>query len=203
MHCEIPLPFRESNVQLPNNRFHAVERLYSLKERFQGDKQYRAEYSSLMSEIKEKGYARKVSAEELPPKEGKVWYLPQHGVYHPKKPKCIRVVFDCSARYQGESLNDHLLQGSDLSSKLPGVLTRFRKERVALMADVEKMFFQVKVKKEDQDLFRFLWWPDEPHEYCMKVHLFGAGSSPGYSNFALKCTAEDGEKKFVQELPKH
>ena len=69
------------------------------------------------------------------------------------------------------------------------------------MADVEKMLFQVKVKKEDQDFFRFLWWPggdltQEPHEYCMTVHLFGAGSSPGCSNFALKCTVQDGEKEF-------
>jgi len=30
----------------------------------------------------------------------------------------------------------------------------------------------------------------------MTVHLFGAGSSPGCFNFALKRTAEDGEKKF-------
>ena len=59
------------------------------------------------------------------------------------------MVFDCSARYLGESLNDHLLQGPDLTSKLTGVLTRFREERVAFMADVEKMFYQVKVKKAD------------------------------------------------------
>ena len=154
-----------------------------------------------MSEIIEKGYARKVSAEELPPEEGKVWYLPHHGVYHPKKPNSIRIVFDCSARYQGKSLNDHLLPGPDLSSKLTGVLTRFRKERVAFMADVEKMFFPVKVKKEDQNFFRFLWWPggdltQEPQEYCMTVHLFGAGSSPGCSNFALKRAAKDGEEEF-------
>ena len=30
----------------------------------------------------------------------------------------------------------------------------------------------------------------------MTVHLFGAGSSPGCSNFALKRTAEDGEREF-------
>ena len=69
------------------------------------------------------------------------------------------------------------------------------------MADVEIMFFQVKVKKEDQNFFHLLWWPNgdltqEPQEYCMTVHLFGAGSSPGCSNFALKRTAEDGEKEF-------
>ncbi|XP_068742033.1 uncharacterized protein [Montipora capricornis] len=212
MHYEIPLPFREGNVQLPNNRSQAVQRLHGLKKRLQGDTQYCVEYVSFMSEIIEKGYARKVSAEELPTVEGKVWYLPHHGVYHPKKPNSLGVVFDCSARYLGESLNDHLLQGPDLSSKLTGVLTRFRKERVAFMADIEKMFFQVKVKKEDQNFFRFLWWSNgdltqEPQEHCMTVHLFGAGSSPGCSNFALKRTAEDGEREFgaraAEELKKN
>ena len=66
MHYEIPLPFRESNVQLPNNRSQAVQRLHSLKKRFQGDTQYRVEYVSFMSEIIEKGYARMINAEELP-----------------------------------------------------------------------------------------------------------------------------------------
>ena len=201
MNYEIPLPFREGNVQLPNNRSQAVQRLHGLKKRLQGDMQYRAEYVSFISEIKEKGYARKVSAEELPHEEGKVWYLPHHGVHHRKKPNGLRVVVCSSARYQGESLNDHLLQGPDLSSKLTGVLTRFRKERVAFMADMEKMFFHVKVKKEDQNFFRFLWWPNgdltqEPQQHCLTVHLFGAGSSPGCSNFALKRTAEDGESEF-------
>ena len=69
MHYEIPLPFREGNVQLLNNRSQAVQRLHGLKKRLQGDRQYRAEYVSFISEIIEKGYARKVSAEELPPEE--------------------------------------------------------------------------------------------------------------------------------------
>ena len=130
-----------------------------------------------------------------------VWYLPHHGIYHPKKPSSICVVFKCLARYHGESLNNNLLQSPDLTSKLTGVLTRFREERLAFMADIEKMFYQVKAKKADQDVLRFLWWPNgiltkEPEEYCMTGHLFGGGSSPGYSNFALKCTAEDGENKF-------
>ena len=30
----------------------------------------------------------------------------------------------------------------------------------------------------------------------MTVQLFGVGSSPGCSNFALKRTAEDGEREF-------
>lgn len=72
------------------------------------------------------------------------------------------------------------------------------------MVDIEQMFYQVKVKEEDQDFLRFLWWPSgelttEPQEYCMTVHLLGAGSSPGCSNYALKRTADDHENEFGTE----
>lgn len=89
-------------------------------------------------------------------------------------------------------MKDKLLQGPDLSSNLVGVLTRFRQEKYAFMADIEKMFFQVRVRKEDQSFLRFLWWPNgdlqEAEEYCMTVHLFGAVSSPACANYALKRT---------------
>ena len=117
----------------------------------------------------------------------------------------LRVVFDCSARYQGESLNDHLLQGPDLMSKLTGVLITFREEKIAVMADVEKMFYQVKVTEPDQNYLRFLWWPDsdltkEPVDHHTTVHLFGGASSPGCSNFALKRTADDHEEEFGTDI---
>ena len=69
------------------------------------------------------------------------------------------------------------------------------------------MFFQVRVRKEGQDLLRFLWWPNgnlenEPEEYCMTVHLFGAGSSPACLNFAYRCTAYDNEGEYSVHLRK-
>ncbi|KAL9976995.1 hypothetical protein ACROYT_G014350 [Oculina patagonica] len=81
-----------------------------------------------------------------------------------------------------------------------GVLCRFRLEVVAVMCDIEAMFYQVKVPEECRDLLRLLWWEDgdtsrEPKEYRMTVHLFGAASSPGCSNFALKSTADNYEEK--------
>lgn len=36
--------------------------------------------------------------------EGKIWYLPHHGVVHPQKGN-LRVVFDCRAEFKGTSLN--------------------------------------------------------------------------------------------------
>lgn len=68
------------------------------------------------------------------------WYLPSFGVYHPKKPDQIRVVFDSSAPFKGVSLNDVLLTGPDLNNSLLGVLMRFRKEPVAITADTQHMF---------------------------------------------------------------
>lgn len=53
-------------------------------------------------------------AEPAPPMaEGEtVWYIPHHGVYQPQKPDKLRVVFDCSAKFHGVSLNDTLVRTS-------------------------------------------------------------------------------------------
>ncbi|KAK7896104.1 hypothetical protein WMY93_021429 [Mugilogobius chulae] len=144
-----------------------------------------------MSNIIEKGYAVKVPDKDLSRDDGKVWYLPHHGVYHPKK-HTLRVVFDCGVSYQGTTLNEQLLQGPNLTSTLLGVITRFRQEEVALMADVEAMFHQVKVPDEDSDLLRFLWWKSgditqEMVEYKM------------LRSFGLRKCAEDNRDQFNKQ----
>ena len=154
-----------------------------------------------MREVIEKGCAEEVQDGELATNDGKVWYIPHHGVYHPKKPDKIRVVFDCSATLLGESLKRHLLPGRDLTNGLVGVLCRFREEPVAFMCDLEAMFHQLKVDQNHRNFLRFLWWPNgdiksSPTEYRMTVHLFGAGSSLGCANYALKTIATDYEEEF-------
>jgi hypothetical protein len=202
-HYEIPLPFKQPNLKLPNNRCVALRRLNQLKRRFERDKQYRDDYVDFMNGLIKNGYAEKVSEKKSSVNHGEeqVWYIPHHGVYNPMKPNKIRVVFDCSAEYNGESLNKYLLQGPDLTNSLFGILCRFRQEPVGLMCDIEAMFHQVKVTLECRDYLRFLWWNDgdisrEPEEYRMAVHLFGATSSPGCCNYALKSTADDNEKSI-------
>ena len=171
LHYEMPLPFKHPNIQLPNNYAQAEKRLIGLKRRLKADERYYADHCSFMSDIISKGYARKVD-EEFKDEVGRTWYLPHHGIYHPQKAK-VRVVFDCSATFEGHSLNDKLFQGPDLTSTLLGVLTRFRQEKYAFMADIEKMFFQVRVRKKDQTFLRFLWWPNgileqKAEEYCIQ-----------------------------------
>ena len=114
------------------------------------------------------------------------------------------MVFDASVEFKGGSLNKHLLQRPDLTNSLTRVLCRFRKEPVAFICDIEGMFHQVNVNDEYRNLLRFQWWEEGDVEgplvkYCMTVHLFGAVSSPGCSNFALKTTANDFEEECGNE----
>lgn len=102
------------------------------------------EYSTYLSGVIDKGYAEQVPQQQLQSGSGKVWYIPHHSVYHPRKGS-LQVVFDCGAMFKGVSLNSVLLQGQNLTSSLLGILTRFRQEPVAVMGDIQAMFHQVKV----------------------------------------------------------
>ena len=62
-----------------------------------------------------------------------------------------RVVFDCSAPYEGVSLNQQLLQGPDLMNNLTGILLIFREHSIAIVGDNEALFHQVKVQRSDQE----------------------------------------------------
>ena len=115
----------------------------------------------------------------------------------------FRVVFDCAARFGGVSLNNHLLQWSDLTNGLLGVLLRFRRGRIALSADIKATFHQVRLDPKDWDALTFLWWPNDnytqpPADYQMMVHLFGAKSSPACASYDLHKVADDNETQARQ-----
>ena len=67
----------------------------------------------LLQDYIDKGHAEKVPKVELEKNNGKVWYLPHQPVTYRLKPGIVRVVFDWAARYEGESFNMQLLQGTD------------------------------------------------------------------------------------------
>ena len=197
-HLEMPLPFK-ARPHLPDNRSLALTRLMHLKRKLEKDSHYKESYTAFvekMIEDEDCEMLTDVHTHSL----GGAWYLPHHGVMHPQKNK-LRVVFDCSARYQSTSLNQHLLQGPDLMNDLFGILCRFRRREIAIVCDIEKMFHRFHVNPADRDYLRFLWWPKgntskPPRDFRMKVHLFGATSSPGCANFALKYLATDQEATY-------
>ena len=203
-HYILPLPWRP-NVILPcDNRDVAERRLASLKKRFLNDKALHQKYTNVMELYLKKGHARKIPLHEVNTNATK-WYLPHHPVLNPQKPSKLRVVFDCAAKSKGVSLNDALMQGPDLVNSLIGVLIRFRKEQVAITADIESMFHQVRVDPLHCHALRFLWWPQgdlsaPPDVHQMMVHLFGATSSPSCVAFSLRQTAHDYGSEFDPDI---
>lgn len=88
-----PLPFRVHRPQLPDNRAQAQERLNSLQHSFKRKPEMKDQFVTFMDKIFLNGHAE--IAPPLKPEE-EHWYLPCFGVYHPRKPSQIRVVFDSS-----------------------------------------------------------------------------------------------------------
>ena len=156
-HYQLPLPLKNPNLELPNNWMMVERRIKQLERRFRRDDSYFQYYKTFMDDMLTKGYAKKSAS---PAPLGKTWYIPHHGVFNPNKPGKIRVVFDCSAEVGGESINRNLLTGSGLTNQLIGVLIRFREEHVAITADIDAMFYQVKVAEKHRSFLRFMWWED-------------------------------------------
>ena len=202
---EAPLPFKTDEVNPPDNREQCLRRLPSLKRKLCKDERARENYNAFMQKILERQHESRVQDNELTPTPGKTWQFPHFDVYHPKKPDQVRVVFDCSALYNSQSLNKNLLQGTDQLNSLIGVLTRFRKEDVAIACDIEQMFHSFHVTPSHRDFFRFLWFDNNDldvaiSEFSMNVHLFGAVSSPAVANHSLHKTAESGRAEFGDKV---
>ena len=155
--------------------------LKSLERRLQKDEALKKRYQETIDTDVNAGYVRKVDQAEL--NETKVnlqWYLPHHPVINPHKPEKVRRVCNAAANYQDVALNAKLLPGPDLLQSLIGIIFRFREHQIALSADIEAMFLQVAVPKDDSRCLRFLWREDperriEVYEYTR--HVFGAKSS--------------------------
>ena len=199
-HHQLPIPFRRENPALPDNLMMAKRRLASLGRKLDKNPVLNDQYVAGIQDLLDKGHAIPVPKEELQRQDGKVWYLPHHPVLSAKKEK-PRIVFDCAAQCGDISLNSAVLPGPDLTNRLVGVLGRFRIRRVAFMADVEAMFHQVRVPRADQDVLRFLWWPnnvreESPAAYRMTVHLFGGTWSPSCCAYALHKTANDNASRY-------
>ncbi|XP_035985049.1 uncharacterized protein LOC118558666 [Fundulus heteroclitus] len=193
-----PEALENSLRKLPDNRSYAHQRLMSLRRTLDKKPEMKTHFVEFMQKMLDNQHA-----ELAPPrsKDKEAWYLPIFGVYHPQKPGKIRVVFDSSAQFNGVSLNDILLSGPDLNNTLLGVLLRFRKEPVAITADIEQMFYCFVVQEDHRDYLRFLWYEDNDltkavMDYQMRVHVFGNSPSPAVAIYGLRMAAREAESEY-------
>ena len=198
---QVGIPWKVSPEEaLQNNRSMAESRLRMLKRKFSANPQLADDYTKTVEAYIADGQAKLVDEDASGDPQ---WFLPHHAVFKRSNPSKCRVVFDCAAQYGGISLNDAILQGPNFLNNLAGVLLRFRKEPVAVIADIKLMFHQCFVQPNDTRFLRFLWWPggdtSAPAKvYAMQVHLFGGKSSPSVVNYCMRKTADDQELNYSE-----
>ncbi len=64
-HYSLPLPFRNDDVKMPNNREMAFQRAKGLVKRMKHDENYHREYTEFIEKLLQNDYAEKVPAEQV------------------------------------------------------------------------------------------------------------------------------------------
>ena len=189
--------WRDKEPSLPNNYDMALRRLKSLEKKFENDPEMRDRYAKSIQDDVEKGYVKRLSKEEVQNGSKVTWYLPHRFVINPKKPDRLRRVYDASAKFMGQSLNDKIYIGPDLLSSLFGVFLRFCEGRIAMAADVKEMYHMLCLPEGDKPAMRFLWsesLDEEPSVYQFERTVFGEVSAPSRANYTMRRNAdENGE----------
>ena len=150
------MPWRDGYPDaLPSNKEKTIARMYqqenTLKRTGRLD-EYNGEIRALLSQ----GFVRKLTPEEAD--DGRGWYLGHYAVYREDKSSTkIRIVWNAVAQYKGVSLNDGFHKDPDLLNSLVSCLLAWRRDRVAIVRYVKKMFNQIEVDECDQIFHRFVW----------------------------------------------
>lgn len=172
----VRIPIARDAPPLGESRQMAMRRFLQMETRFTKNPELRENYIKFMREYEQLTHMR-----EAPPLVTGTphFYIPHHAALGAKK---FGVVFDGSAKTSnGVALNDIQLTGEKLQNELTSITMRFRTHRVALTADIAKMYRQVLVPSDQLDYQRILWreYPSQPiKEYHLLTQTYGLRSAP-------------------------
>ena len=196
----VPLPRRPDAKPIGESRSQAVRRFYSLERSLRHKDKFR-EVDDVVQEYLTLGHAEAVPIKDADKDPSSVFYLPMHVVYKDSSSTTkVRAVFDASAKStSGVSLNDTLLVGPTVHPPLIDVLLRFRIHRIALTADVSKMYRAIELVPSDRDFHRFVWRSEQSQtlkDYRMTRATFGVSASCFAANMAVKQNAIELASKY-------
>ena len=144
----VKIPLKENAMSLGSSRQIALRRFRYLERKLEKDQRLKSVYVEKMREMMRVGHMK--LATEGPKQDQLVYYIPHHCIE-----KDDRVVYDAScATDTGISLNQVQMVGPKLQKDLYETIMRFRRHKIAVYADIRKMFNQVKLEREQWDLQR-------------------------------------------------
>ncbi|XP_049886759.1 uncharacterized protein LOC126381303 [Pectinophora gossypiella] len=191
----VKLPFKTEPPKSTEGKTReiAMKRLNQMEKRLERNKELQTEYNKVMKEYIELNHMELVPKEEI---EKPSVYLPHHAVVREASDTTkVRVVFNASSPdINNICLNDEMLVGPQLQEDMRSIVMRWRLRKIAFVSDVEKMYRQILVTKEDTDYQRILW-RDDPEEQTKDYRLlrvtFGTASAPYLAVITLQQVAED------------
>ncbi|CAD7001676.1 unnamed protein product [Ceratitis capitata] len=201
----VKLPFKSAfpdSIALGHSRPAAQQQYLSVERTNEKKDELRSTYSEVLKEYLSLGHMEPTHSREII-REGKYlsFYLPHHAVIKPgSKTTKVRVVFNASKiSHSGLSLNDVLHTGPVLQNDLMLIILKWRLYKYVFNGDIEKMYRQIYVHKEDQNFQRILFrrTPNSPIEdFKLKTVTFGVNCAPYLAIRTLHQLAEDSKETY-------
>ncbi|GFX69844.1 integrase catalytic domain-containing protein [Trichonephila clavipes] len=171
--------------------------LNPLWKRLSRDSSYLSLYAEFLKEYEELGHLERVVESSEPPTH---YCIPHHGVLRPEKLTTkLRIVFNGSSpTITGISLNDILLKG-EVKEDVFETISRFRRHKFAFTTDIQKMYRQILINPDQQDLQRIIWkhrLDAEILTYRLKTVTYGLSNALFFAIRTLQQLAKDEKSRF-------
>ncbi|XP_044586043.1 uncharacterized protein LOC123266074 [Cotesia glomerata] len=192
----VRLPLRSSPNQLGDSCTAARRCLQHLMHRLKHDTRLKTLYMQFMKEYQDLNHMQPAALQS----SAAQYFLPHHGVLkEDTNTSKIRVVFNGSKpTSSGLSLNDIMHTGPKLQVNIFDVLITSRKHRFIFITDVTKMYRQIQVHEDDQDLQQILWFDEQGNiiPFRLTTVTYGTKSAPYLAVRALLQLVEDEGHRF-------
>ncbi|XP_068245411.1 uncharacterized protein [Palaemon carinicauda] len=164
---------------------------------------YAQAYNDQILDITKRNVIRKLSDEEVKNYVGRVTYIQHHEMLKPGSVSTpLRIVFDSSAKYMGQSLNSFWAKGPNILNSMFGILLRFREKAIGIAGDINKMYNCIKLPELEQHVHRFFWrnlQSNRKPDHCVMTFMgFGDRPSGIIVMLALRHTAALSVKDFPE-----
>lgn len=198
----VNLPILQNKINSLGDSLSLAKRCFiSLERRFKSDPSLFLQYKDFISEYISLGHAEYLSSFESTNMELPTYYLPHHAILRPQSASTkLRVVFNASASTTtGASLNDVLLEGPNIYPEIIDIIMRFRLYKYVFSTDIVKMFRNILINKNHQQLQRMLW-RDSPEENLKCIQLktvtYGTKCAPYLAYKTLQTLSQDESESF-------
>lgn len=189
------MPFRNGEPSLGNSKKAALATLFQLEKKFQRQHELKNLYTEAIRDAINQGHMEFVETVPV-----NAHFIPHHAVFKDSTTTKLRTVYNASQKTSnGLTLNEQLAVGKIEQPEIFALMLNWRKHKIAIIGDLEKMYKQIKLNENQQHLQMILWRENsnEPIKaYKLTTVTFGLANSPFIAIRTVKELGKIVEKEF-------